>query len=63
MGKMNEVLQEYEVVAIDSNCFIYYLEGGMWAEELKENLFLPLEQGSFRAITSVLTVTEIGEHQ
>lgn len=59
MGRLNEALRGHEVVAIDTNCFIYYLEGGMWAEELKDNLFLPLERGSFRAVTSVLTVAEI----
>ncbi len=59
MGRLNEVLRGYEIVAIDTNCFIYYLEGGMWAEELKDNLFLPLEEGSFRAVTSVLTIAEM----
>ncbi len=47
------------MVAIDTNCFIYYLEGGPWAEELRKDLFLPLEQGCFRGVTSVLTVAEI----
>ncbi|MBC7343641.1 MAG: PIN domain-containing protein [Clostridia bacterium] len=59
MGRLNQVLAGHEVVAIDTNCFIYYLEGGLWAEELKEDVFLPLEQGRFRAVTSVLTVAEI----
>jgi len=59
VGGLNEALRGYEVVAIDTDCFIYYLEGGMWAKELKDNLFLPLEEGSFRAVASVLTVAEI----
>ena len=59
MGKLSAALHGHAVVAIDTNCFIYYLEGGPSARELKEDLFLPLEQGRFRAVTSALTVAEI----
>jgi len=59
VGALAAVLDGHAVVGVDTNCFIYYLEGGPWAEELKEDLFLPLEQGRFRAVTSALTVAEI----
>ena len=59
MGALAAALDGHAVVGVDTNCFIYYLEGGPWAEELKEDLFLPLEQGRFRAVTSALTVAEI----
>jgi len=59
MGKLNQVLQGHRVIALDTNCFICYLEAGAWAEELKSALFAPLERGKFRAVTSVLTVAEI----
>lgn len=59
MGRLSRALAGHQVVAIGTNCFIYYLEGGLWAGELKEDVFLPLEQGRFRAVTSVLTVAEI----
>jgi len=59
MGRLSEALCNHEVIAIDTNCFIYYLGGGPMSTELKEDVFLPLEQGRFRAVTSVLTVAEI----
>lgn len=59
MGRLATVLKDHAVIAIDTNCFIYYLEEGLWAEELKEDLFRPLEEGLFRAVTSALTVGEI----
>jgi predicted nucleic acid-binding protein len=59
MGRLSKALEGYQIIAIDTNCFIYYLEEGLWAEELKEDVFLPLEQGRFRAVTSVLTLAEI----
>lgn len=59
MGKLKQALQGHRVIALDTNCFIYYLEAGNWAEELKDMLFAPLEQGKFRAVTSVLTMAEI----
>ena len=59
MGRLASVLDGHAVIAVDTNCFIYYLEGGPWAGELKEELFLPLERGQFRAVTSALTLAEI----
>jgi predicted nucleic acid-binding protein len=47
------------MVALDTNCFIYYLEGGPWAEALKDCLFGPVERGELYAVTSVLTLTEL----
>ncbi|MGB9887995.1 MAG: type II toxin-antitoxin system VapC family toxin [Moorellales bacterium] len=59
MGRLAAVLEGHGVVALDTNCFIYYLEGGAWAAELKEDLFVPLEEGRLRAVTSALTLAEI----
>jgi predicted nucleic acid-binding protein len=59
VGRLATVLEAHGVVALDTNCFIYYLEGGPWAVELKQDLFRPLEEGRFRAVTSALTLAEI----
>jgi len=59
MGALAAALRGHALVGVDTNCFIYYLEGGPWAEELRQDFFLPLEQGRFRAVTSVLTLAEI----
>lgn len=59
MGGLSQALKGHRVAAVDTNCFIYYLEGGPWAQELKNDLFAPLEQGIFRAVTSILTLAEV----
>lgn len=32
MGKLKQALQGHKVIALDTNCFIYYLEAGNWAK-------------------------------
>lgn len=59
MGELKQALRGHRVIALDTNCFIYYLEGKAWAEELRDAVFAPLERGEFRAVTSVLTIAEI----
>lgn len=59
MAGLKEELVKAEVVGIHTVCFIYYLEGGKWADALKENLFAPLEGGEFRAVVSTLLTTEL----
>lgn len=49
---------QYRKVAIDSNCFIYLIEGSAYAESLME-LFQKVEQGELEAVTSTLTYTEV----
>jgi predicted nucleic acid-binding protein len=48
----------YRKVAIDSNCFIYLIEGSAYVEQLME-LFQQIEQGKLEAVTSILTYTEV----
>lgn len=59
MGRLSQILKEHKIISIDTNCFIYMLEGGSGGRELKENLFIPLEKGELNAVTSVLTIAEI----
>jgi predicted nucleic acid-binding protein len=48
----------YRKVAMDTNCFIYYLEDSPFATSLGQ-LFTEIESGSITAVTSALTVTEL----
>ncbi|MEW6523077.1 MAG: PIN domain-containing protein [Bacillota bacterium] len=59
MAALSTTLRGHDIVALDTNCFIYYLEGGSWAAALKECLFGPVERGELQAVTSVLTLTEL----
>jgi len=59
MGKLREIIKGHKIVGIDTNCFIYYFEGGTYAKTLKEDLFLPLEKGEFHGVTSVLNIAEL----
>lgn len=45
-------------VAIDSNCFIYLIEGSPYADKLSA-LFRRLESKSLTGVTSALTLTEV----
>jgi len=49
---------QHRKVALDSNCFIYLIEGSAYAEPLIE-LFQQIEHGEVEAVTSVLTYTEV----
>jgi predicted nucleic acid-binding protein len=49
---------DYNKVAIDSNCFIYLIEGSPYVDLLTP-LFQKIENGSLLAVTSILTMTEI----
>jgi predicted nucleic acid-binding protein len=49
---------QYRKVAIDSNCFIYLIEGSAFAQQLHD-LFQHIEQGKLEAVTSTLTYTEV----
>ena len=59
MGRLKQALRGHKVVALDTNCLIYYLEGKAWAGELRDAVFAPLERGEFCAVTSVLAIAEI----
>ncbi len=49
---------DYNKVAIDSNCFIYLIEGSPYSNQLTQ-LFQKIEDSSITAVTSILTMTEI----
>lgn len=59
MGKIKEIITGHQVVALDTNCFIYMLQADPWALLLKEELFNTLEKGEFQAVTSILTLLEL----
>ena len=59
MGKIAEVIADHQLIALDTNCFIYMLQADPWATLLKEELFRPLENGEFQAVTSTLTLLEL----
>ncbi|QUL98189.1 MAG: PIN domain-containing protein [Candidatus Fermentithermobacillus carboniphilus] len=59
MGKLREIASRAEIVALDTSCLIYYLEGSPLARELGSEVFLPLEQGAFRAVISTLALAEL----
>ncbi|CEP67426.1 PIN domain [Moorella glycerini] len=59
MGKIKEIITGHQVIALDTNCFIYMLQADPWALELKKELFNPLEKGEFQAVTSTLTLLEL----
>lgn len=48
----------YNKVAIDSNCFIYLIEGSPYADKLTL-LFQKIENRTIQGVTSMLTITEI----
>lgn len=49
---------DYKKVAIDSNCFIYLIEGSPYEDKLV-SLFQSIENKTISAVTSILTMTEI----
>lgn len=59
MGKIKEMIADQQIIALDTNCFIYMLQADPWAMLLKEELFHPLENGEFQAVTSTLTLLEL----
>ena len=58
MEKFKHLLNNHRIIALDTSCFIYYFEEKRYLKAL-EYLFSGIENGSFQALTSVLTITEI----
>lgn len=52
------ILSPNTKVAIDSNCFIYLIEGSPYADKLND-LFSRIEKKLLTGVTSILTITEI----
>lgn len=44
-------------IALDTNCFIYYIEGSPWSEKLAP-IFSSIETGEISGVTSSLTLLE-----
>lgn len=59
MEELAQVIRSHKKIALDTNCFIYYLEAAPAATILREDVFSPLEQGRFQAVTSTLTLAEV----
>ena len=49
---------QYQKVALDTNCFIYMIEGSPY-ETIVRSLFKAIEEGHVLAVCSVLTITEL----
>jgi predicted nucleic acid-binding protein len=49
---------DYGKVAIDSNCFIYLMEGSPYTNKLTD-LFQKIESRSIKGVTSIITLSEI----
>ncbi|WP_367354784.1 type II toxin-antitoxin system VapC family toxin [Atribacter sp.] len=58
MEKFKHLLNNHRIIALDTSCFIYYFEEKRYLKAL-EYLFSGIENGSFQALNSVLTITEI----
>ncbi|WP_165847828.1 type II toxin-antitoxin system VapC family toxin [Ammonifex thiophilus] len=59
MGKLKDAASRAGIIALDTCCLIYYLEGSPLAHELRNEIFQPLEQGEFRAVVSTLALAEL----
>lgn len=59
MGELRDAAARAGTVALDTSCLIYYLEGSPLARELGQEIFIPLEQGAFRAVISTLALAEL----
>lgn len=55
---MEIIWTNYRKIAIDTNCFIYLMEGSPFNTILR-SLFQTIEEGHITAVSSVLTVTEL----
>ncbi|MDX1252581.1 MAG: type II toxin-antitoxin system VapC family toxin [Gammaproteobacteria bacterium] len=50
---------EGKILYIDSNCFIYLFEDHPVFGDIAQRLFLAIEQGACKAVTSTLTLMEV----
>jgi len=60
MGKLSERLAGYPTIGIDTSIFIYLFEDHPTYRPLAEEVLSGVESGQWRAITSVITLMEIG---
>ena len=52
-------LSNFSIIALDTNIFIYYLNRTSIYHSQAEELFKKLQSGEFKAVTSILTLTEL----
>lgn len=63
MTSFNKAISGYKSIGIDTICFIYHFEGNKTYGELVKSLFLKLQEGKIRGVTSVLTIAEVLTHE
>jgi predicted nucleic acid-binding protein len=59
MKKPLEFLRRHSIIGLDTSLFIYHLEDHPRFGPVTTDLLVALEEGSFRGVTSVLTLLEI----
>ncbi|MHB8170132.1 MAG: type II toxin-antitoxin system VapC family toxin [Thermincolia bacterium] len=59
MGRLSQVLNLHDTIALDSSCFIYFFEKKEKYEILLEEVFSMIENGFVSGVTSVLALTEV----
>ncbi|MHB1688312.1 MAG: hypothetical protein ACYCVH_13185 [Ignavibacteriaceae bacterium] len=59
MTNISELLAKRQIIFIDTAPFIYHFENSEKYSSLTKVLFSALDKNSVRAITSVITLTEI----
>ena len=53
-------VSKFKLIGLDSNVFIYHLHGNpIYAPTVKDKVFTPLLSGLLKAVTSMLTLTEV----
>jgi len=59
MGKLQQVLDKCNCIAIDTNLFIYLVEKNPNYAELAKYIFEKIEHGDIHAVTSSLVIAEL----
>lgn len=61
MGKVADLINGHQLIAIDTCCFIYLIESSKYPDftPLTQELFELVRDGQVKAITSPITITEI----
>ena len=62
MGRLAEKLAGYPVIGLDTPVFIYHLEAHPVFLPLTQEILSGVEQGSWNAVTSTVTLMEINVH-
>ncbi len=57
MAGISHFLESHSLIALDSSCFIYLVEGSPWEKTVKA-VFDSVEKGKLTAVTSILSLSE-----